>query len=79
MSIFEYNKEEEERKLRKAEFEAGVAEGIEKGIEQGEIRKAKEMALILKKMGLSIEEIAHAVNVNKATIRKWLKLQEVAD
>ena len=29
MSIFEYNKEEEERKLRKAEFEAGVKRGIE--------------------------------------------------
>ena len=27
MSIFEYNKEEEEQKLRKAEYEAGVAEG----------------------------------------------------
>ncbi len=79
MSIFEYDKEEEEKKLRKAEFEAGVAEGIEKGIEQGEIRKAKETALILQEMGLSIEEIAHAVNVNKETIRKWLELQEAAD
>ena len=27
MSIFEYNKEEEELKLRKAEYEAGVMEG----------------------------------------------------
>ena len=35
MSIFEYDQEEEERKLRKAEFEAGVASGIERGIEQG--------------------------------------------
>ena len=75
MSIFEYDKEEEEKKLRKAEFEAGVAEGIE----QGEMRKAKEIALMLQEMGLSIEEIAHAVNVNKETIRKWLELQEVAD
>lgn len=75
MSIFEYDKEEEEKKLRKAEFEAGVAEGIE----QGAMRKAKEIALMLQEMGLSIEEIAHAVNVNKETIRKWLELQEVAD
>ena len=28
MSIFEYDKEEEERKLRKAEYEAGVADGL---------------------------------------------------
>ena len=34
MSIFEYNKEEEEQKLRKAEYEAGVAEG--------ELKKARE-------------------------------------
>ena len=32
MSIFEYDKEEEERKLRKAEYEAGVADGFNDGI-----------------------------------------------
>ena len=31
MSIFEYNKDEEEKKLRKAEFEAGREAGIEEG------------------------------------------------
>ena len=31
MSIFEYDKELEERKLRKAEYEAGVADGIKNG------------------------------------------------
>lgn len=31
MSIFEYNKEEEERKIRKAEYEAGFAEGESHG------------------------------------------------
>ena len=35
MSIFEYDKEEEERKLRKAEFEAGEQSGIQKGIQKG--------------------------------------------
>ena len=34
MSIFEYDKEEEERKLRKAEFEAGEQSGIQKGIQK---------------------------------------------
>ena len=33
MSIFEYDKELEERKLRKAEYEAGVAEGIKTAID----------------------------------------------
>lgn len=33
VSIFEYDKEEEERKLREAEFEAGELCGIQKGIQ----------------------------------------------
>lgn len=35
MSIFEYDKVEEEKKLRKAEFDAGVEQGFKQGIEQG--------------------------------------------
>ena len=35
MSIFEYNQEEEERKLRAAERQAGYASGVEHGIKQG--------------------------------------------
>ena len=35
MSIFEYNQEEEERKLRVAERQAGYASGVEHGIKQG--------------------------------------------
>ena len=35
MSIFEYDKEEEERKLRKAEYEAGVAAGFRDGFNNG--------------------------------------------
>ena len=35
MSIFEYDKEEEERKLRKAEYEAGVADGFNNGFNSG--------------------------------------------
>ena len=31
VSIFEYNKEEEERKIRKAEYEAGIIEGESRG------------------------------------------------
>ena len=42
VSIFEYDKEEEERKLRKAEFEAGEQSGIQKGIQEG-IQEGKEL------------------------------------
>ena len=35
MSIFEYDKELEEKKLRKAEFEAGFTEGAKQGHDAG--------------------------------------------
>ncbi len=41
VSIFEYDKEDEERKLRIAEFEAGVAEGKKRGLREGERRGEK--------------------------------------
>ena len=42
VSIFEYDKEDEERKLRIAEFEAGVAEGEKRGLREGEKRGLRE-------------------------------------
>ena len=45
MSIFEYDKVEEEKKLRKAEFEAGVEQGIEKGLAQGIERGEKQASV----------------------------------
>ena len=44
MSIFEYDKEEEERKLRKAEYEAGIKVGREAGIKVG-IKVGREAGL----------------------------------
>ena len=41
MSIFEYEKEEEEKKLRKAEYEYGREEGIKEGIKEG-IREGQQ-------------------------------------
>ena len=65
MSIFEYNKEEEEQKLRKAEYEAGVAEG--------ELKKARETALSLAEMGLPVDKIAEAVKISRDKVEEWLK------
>ena len=63
MSIFEYDKVEEEKKLRKAEFEAGVEQGIEKGlaqgIERGEKQASVKTATRMLRMGsFSLEQIA---------------------
>ena len=60
MSIFEYDKEEEERKLREAEREVGRGQ------------KAHEVANILWKEGIGIEKIAKIVDMEEAVIRKWI-------
>ena len=66
MSIFEYNKDEEEKKLRKAEFEAGREAGIEEGRmagleegrEEGRIELLKQLIQRKLSKGKSIDKIA---------------------
>ena len=69
MSIFEYDKELEERKLRKAEYEAGVADGIKTATENIK----REDALFLVDLGLSVEQIAAALKIDLKTIQKWIE------
>ena len=64
MSIFEYNEEEEKRKLRKAEYEAGMAEGV--------MKTKKETVISLAEMGLSVQQIAQGVKVEEKTVYKCL-------
>ena len=72
MSIFEYDKEEEERKLRKAEYEAGVADGIKAGISEGKILAKKECAVALNKLGLPTEQIASALQLDIKAVQEWI-------
>ncbi len=60
MSIFEYNEEEEIRKLRKAEYEAGV------------ISAKKEAVISLAEMGVPLQQITQGVKVEEKTVHKWL-------
>ena len=60
MSIFEYDKEEEEQKLQ-AIYER-----------QGELRKAKSIAISLAQEGESIERIARILGETEKTIKEWL-------
>ena len=50
----------------------GRQEGIGIGIEQGELKKAKETALNLFKMGIGAEKIAEVVNVRISLVKEWL-------
>ena len=69
VSIFEYDKEEEERKLRKAEFEAGeqsgIQKGIQEGIQEGKELKTKEIVNLLLQDGMGIEKIAALLKISK--------------
>ena len=84
MSIFEYDKEEEERKLRKAEYEAGVAAGMKAGIKagmkagvadgisKGKILAKKDAASSLITLGLTVEQISSALKVDVETVKQWI-------
>ena len=80
MSIFEYDKEEEERKLRKAEYEAGVAAGMKDGIKagvadgisKGKILAKKDAASSLITLGLTVEQISSALKVEVETVKQWI-------
>ena len=80
MSIFEYDKEEEERKLRKAEYEAGVAAGMKDGIKagvadgisKGKILAKKDAVSSLITLGLTVEQISSALKVDVETVKQWI-------
>ena len=64
MSIFEYNKDEEEKKLRKAEFEAGREEGRKELLKQLIQRKLSK--------GKSIDEIAEELEESVTIIQNLI-------
>lgn len=76
MSIFEYDKEEEEKKLRKAEYEYGFDSGYDSGYETGELQKAKEVAGVLNKTGMPGSKIAEILGVSEETVQEWLEKNE---
>ena len=87
VSILEYDKEWEEKKLRKAEYEAGRSEGIEigksegieigksKGIEIGRDKAMAEFVCNMIKYGFSIEKIAEVTGKNAEQIETILNQQ----
>ena len=74
VSIFEYNKEEEERKLREAEYEggwqAGQEAGLQKGREETILQMNREFHL---EEDAVIEFLCRKLDVDEATVRKILK------
>ena len=81
MSIFEYNKEEEDKKLRKAEYEAGYdsgyddgkQNGLELGISKGEAKEAQKVIQLMLKAGEPIERIAQYTGYTVEEINNRIK------
>ena len=72
MSIFEYDKEEEERKLRKAEYEAGVAAGFSDGFNNGIDTAKKNAAIAFAELHVPVEQSASALQVNVEIAKQWI-------
>ena len=80
MSIYEYDKEFEEKKLRKAEYEAGRKDGIEigrqagiqTGIKVGEENVLKRFIEKRLRKGMTLEEIAEDLDEDVMVIQKLI-------
>ena len=57
VSILEYDKEWEEKKLRKAEYEAGKEDGKSEGIEIGRDKTMAEIICNMIKSGFTIKKL----------------------
>ena len=54
------------------EMEQIYSEGIEEGIEKGELKKAKDTALSMALDGMKIDKIAQYLKVNPKLVQEWI-------
>ena len=73
VSILEYDKEWEEKKLRKAEYEAGRSEGIEIGKSDGIEIAEERMIHNMIKLDFPIEKIAEVTGKSPLEIEQYLQ------
>ena len=50
----------------------GFLRGEQSGVQKGELKKARETTLALLEMGMSVKQIAKAVNLSVETIQNWI-------
>ena len=75
VSILEYDKEWEEKKLRKAEYEAGKEDGKSEGIEIGRDKTMAENICNMIKSGFTIKKIAEVTGKKAEQIQTILNQQ----
>ena len=80
VSIYEYDREFEEKKLRKAEYESGRQDGIEIGRQAGIKAGEKNILqkLIKKRLskGMTLEEIADDLDEDVTLIQMYMADEE---
>ena len=73
VSIYEYDREFEEKKLRKAEYEAGRQAGMLDGIKTGERNVLKRLIKKRLSKGMTPEEIADDLDEDVSLIRTYME------
>ena len=53
-------------------YSEGMESGEKRGIEKGELKKAKETALSMAEEGMDVKLIARMVKVSKKDVQKWI-------
>ena len=53
-------------------YSEGMESGEKRGIEKGELKKAKETALSMAEEGMDVKTIARLVKVNEKEVQKWI-------
>ncbi len=77
VSIFEYDKEKEENKLRKAEYEAGWDKGLQIGRQEGISQGAKGIIAMGREFNLSdaemIKQLQNNLHISEAEAQNYIK------
>lgn len=79
MSIYEYDKEFEEKKLRKAEYEAGRQDGIEIGRQDGIEIGRQDGIEIGRQDGIEIGKQIFLGKLVKKKLEKGKSIEQIAD
>ena len=53
-------------------YSEGMESGEKRGIEKGELKKAKETALSMAEEGMDVKTIARLVKISEKDVQKWI-------
>ena len=54
-------------------YSEGMESGEKRGIEKGELKKAKETALSMAEEGMDVKTIARLVKISEKDVQKWIE------